>query len=70
MLRITGVLTPEFLNLVFFLYSRVPTLMTNGKFISSETCTQQGYIMSNLLFTLSVKHVHNQIKNIPGLRAK
>ena len=43
MLKMAGAFAPEVLNLAYFLYSGVPTLMTeNGNILRSETGAQQG----------------------------
>ena len=47
-----------------------PRLITSkGATIRSSTGTQHGCRLSNPLFALLMNHIHEKIKDIPGLRA-
>ena len=60
---------PDLTNLTWWLYKKEPRLRTsNGDVIRSSTGTQQGCRLSNPLFALLMNHIHEKIKDIPGLR--
>ena len=60
---------PELTNLAWWLYNMEPRLLTtSGDVVRSSLGTQQGCGLSKPVFALLMQHIHEKIKDIPGLR--